>query len=144
MYTLPSQAVRKKILQEAKTIAVVGLSDNPERDSHMVAKALQESGYRIIPVNPKLEKPVLGEKPYASLEDIPEPVDIVDVFRRSEHTPEIAKQAAGINAKVLWLQEGVYNEEAYQIASEKGMTVIMDHCIKVDHAILIGKKSELS
>lgn len=141
MYTLPDKEVRKRILEEAKTIAVVGLSKNPERPSHMIAKALQENGYRIIPVNPVLTEPVLGEQPYASLKDIPEPVDIVDVFRRSEHTPEIAKEAVEIKADVLWLQEGVYNEDAYTYAKEHGLTVIMDHCIKVDHALLIGKRS---
>lgn len=141
MYTLPDQQTRKRILEEANTIAVVGLSDNPERTSYMIAEALQQNGYRIIPVNPMLTEPVLGEKPYASLADIPEPVDIVDVFRRSEHTPEIAKEAAAIKAKVLWLQQGIYNEEAYKYASDGGLTVIMDLCIKVDHALLVGRKS---
>lgn len=142
MYTLPDKEVRKRILEEAKTIAVVGLSANPERTSHMIAKALQQNGYRIIPVNPMLTEPVLGVQPYASLEDIPETVDIVDVFRRSEYTPEIAKQAVKIKAKVLWLQEGVYNEEAYEYASKHGLTVIMDHCIKVDHALLVKKGAQ--
>lgn len=141
MYTLPSEDVRRSILEESETIAVVGLSANPERDSHMVSKALQESGYRIIPVNPTLTEPVLGEKPYPSLKAIPEAVDIVDVFRRSEFTPEIAKEAVAIGAKVLWLQQGVYHEDAYRYANEHGLTVIMDHCIKVDHALLIGKRT---
>lgn len=140
MYTLPDKEVRKSILEEAKTIAVVGLSDNPERTSHMIAKAMQQNGYRIIPVNPTLTDPVLGEKPYATLEEIPEAVDIVNVFRRSEYTPEIAKQAVAINAKVLWLQQGVFNNEAYEYASNHGLTVIMDHCIKVDHALLLGNR----
>lgn len=142
MYTLPDKETRKRILEEAETIAVVGLSPNPQRTSHMIARAMQQAGYRIIPVNPKLTETVLGEKPYASLADIPESVDIVDVFRRSEYTPEIAKEAAAIKAKVLWLQQGVYNEEAYRIASEAGLTVIMDLCIKVDHAILLGNRSK--
>lgn len=140
MYALPDNATRKRILEDARTIAVVGLSNNPERTSHMVSHAMQQAGYRIIPVNPTLTEPVLGEDPYASLLDIPNhvQVDIVDVFRRSEFTPEIAKQAAAIQAKVLWLQQGVYNEEAYQIAKDGGLTVIMDHCIKVDHALLLN------
>lgn len=140
MYTLPDKETRRKILAEAKTIAVVGLSANPDRPSHEVSQAMQQSGYRIIPVNPTLKEPILGEKPYAALEDIEEEVDIVDVFRRSEHTPEIAKSAASIRADTLWLQQGVYNEEAAQYAEEHGMTVIMDHCIKVDHALLIGNR----
>ncbi|WP_054948711.1 CoA-binding protein [Numidum massiliense] len=140
MYTLPSNEQRKRILEEAQTIAVVGLSNRPERTSYMIAQAMQQNGYRIIPVNPVLKEPVLGEEPYASLTDIEEPVDLVNVFRRSEYTPEIATQAVEIKAKVLWLQQGVFNEEAARIAREGGLAVVMDQCIKVDHALFIGKK----
>lgn len=128
----------KKILSEAKTIAVVGLSDNPERTSHMVSKAMQDEGYRIIPVNPKVDE-VLGEKSYASLLDIPEKVDIVNVFRRSEFTVPIAEEAVKINAGTFWLQQGIINEEAGRIASEGGLNVIMDRCIKVEQAITRAK-----
>lgn len=133
----PSEERIREILEKAGNIAVVGLSDNPERTSHQVAKAMQERHYRIIPVNPTAEgKRILGERCYASLKDIPEPVDIVNVFRRSEYTPEIAREAARIGAKVLWLQQGIVNEEAARIAEEAGMTVIMDQCIKVSDALL--------
>lgn len=136
----PPDEVRRRLLEEAKTIAVVGLSDNPERTSHQVAAALQAAGYRIIPVNPNVTE-VLGEKAVASLSEIAEPVDIVDVFRRSEHTVPVAEEAVKIGAKALWLQEGVYNEEAARIAQEGGLVVVMDRCIKVDHALLVkGRK----
>ena len=132
----PSRDEIKQILEDAVTIAVVGLSDNPERTSYMVSAAMQAKGYRIVPVNPNAEQ-VLGEKSYPSLTDIPFPVDIVDVFRRSEHTPPIAEEAAAIGAKVLWLQQGVISEEAAAIAAQAGLNVIMDRCIKVEDAILL-------
>lgn len=132
----PPDDVRRRLLEEAKTIAVVGLSDNPERTSHQIAAALQAAGYRIIPVNPNVTE-VLGERAVASLTEIAEPVDIVNVFRRSEHTVPVAKEAVKIGAKALWLQEGVYNEEAARIAQEGGLVVVMDRCIKVDHALLV-------
>ncbi|WP_047155205.1 CoA-binding protein [Aneurinibacillus tyrosinisolvens] len=134
----PSNDKRRTILEEAKTIAVVGLSDNPERTSNMVAQALQNNGYRIIPVNPTIQE-ALGEKAYASLTEITEPVDIVNVFRRSETVVPVAEEAAKIGAKTLWLQLGIYNEEAAKIAQDKGMNVIMDNCIKVDHALLVRR-----
>ncbi|GAB6935938.1 MAG: CoA-binding protein [Bacillota bacterium] len=132
----PPDDVRRRLLEEAKTIAVVGLSDNPERTSHQIAAALQAAGYRIIPVNPNVTE-VLGERAVASLTEIAEPVDIVNVFRRSEHTVPVAEEAVKIGAKALWLQEGVYNEEAARIAQEGGLVVVMDRCIKVDHALLV-------
>jgi predicted CoA-binding protein len=137
----PPREEIKRILQQAGTIAVVGLSDNPAKTSHMVSAAMQKKGYRIIPVNPNADT-VLGEKSYASLKDIPEPVDIVDVFRRPEFTPPIAEEAVAIGAKVLWLQLGIVNEEAADIAAKGGLTVIMDRCIKVEDSILLpeGKK----
>lgn len=134
-YRHPSNEQIKEILEKAGNIAVVGLSENPEKTSHMVAKAMQARGYRIIPVNPTGDV-ILGETCYPTLSDIPEPVDIVNVFRRPEHTPEIAKAAVSIGAKTLWLQQGIYNEETADIAAAGGLTVIMDRCIKVDDALL--------
>jgi predicted CoA-binding protein len=134
----PNRDEIKQLLVESKIIAVVGLSDNPDRTSYMIAEAMQKSGYRIIPVNPNAEQ-ILGEKSYASLTDIPEQIDIVNVFRRSEFIVPIAEEAVKIKAKVLWLQQGVYNEEAASLASEQGLSVIMDRCIKVEHAILVPK-----
>lgn len=135
----PSREEIKKILETKRRIAVVGLSDNPERTSHQVAKAMQEAGYEIIPVNPKI-KEALGVKAVGSLKEIEGHVDIVNVFRRSEFLPDIAREAVEIGADVLWAQLGVVNEEAYEYAKSHGMTVIMDRCIKVEHAILIGKR----
>ncbi|WP_068785059.1 CoA-binding protein [Paenibacillus phocaensis] len=137
----PSREEIKEILLSAGNIAVVGLSDKTDRTSYMVAQALQQNGYRIIPVNPMVSGEILGEKVYPSLSDIPEPVDIVNVFRRSEQTPPVAEEAVKIGARVLWLQLGIVSEEAYEIASKGGLTVIMDRCIKVEDSILIGKRS---
>src|SRR5665647_3771534 len=118
----PTREEIKQILEKTKIIAVVGLSDNPERTSYMVSEAMQNKGYRIIPVNPNAEV-ILGEKCYASLAEIPEQIDIVNVFRRSEFIVPIAEEAIQVKAKVLWLQLGVFNEEAASLASEQGMTV---------------------
>lgn len=139
MFTNPPAEVRKKLLTEAKNIAVVGLSDKPERTSYLIAQAMQQAGYRIFPVNPMLKTDVLGEKPYASLKEIDEPIDIVNVFRRSEFVLPIAEEAVEIGAKALWLQQGVYHEQAADYAIKHGLTVVMDLCIKVDHAIQMGK-----
>ncbi|RCX23021.1 putative CoA-binding protein [Fontibacillus phaseoli] len=136
----PSREEIKEILLKAGNIAVVGLSDKTDRTSYMVSQALQNNGYRIIPVNPSVSGEILGEKVYGSLKDIPEPVDIVNVFRRSEYTPEVAREAVEIGARVLWLQLGIISDEAYEIASQGGLTVIMDRCIKVEDSILIGKR----
>lgn len=125
----------RKILQEARTIAVVGLSSNPDRSSHGVARYLQKHGYRIIPVNPN-ESEVLGEKAYARLEDIPVPVDVVDVFRRAEHTPAIVKSASSIGAKAVWLQQGIVNEESRQLAEKAGLSYIEDACMAVAHRLM--------
>ncbi len=129
----------KRLLEGSRNVAVVGLSDRPYRTSYEVASALQGYGYRIFPVNPNLTGPVLGEEPYATVSEIPEPVDIVDVFRRSELTPPVARDAVAAGAKVLWLQLGVINEEAARYAEEHGLTVVMDRCLKVDHALLVGR-----
>lgn len=134
----PSNDVIREILESAKTIAVVGLSDNPERTSYQIAKIMQEVGYLIIPVNPTVDE-VLGEKSYDSLLDIKEPIDIINIFRRPEFLPEIAKEAQETDCKVFWAQQGITNEEAYDYLTEKGFTVIMDLCIKVAHAVLVKK-----
>ncbi|MUT66771.1 CoA-binding protein [Paenibacillus sp. NEAU-GSW1] len=132
----PSREQIKVLLQGSETIAVVGLSEKPDRVSYMVSEAMQAKGYRIIPVNPNAET-ILGEKSYSSLADIPEKVDIVNVFRRPEHTPPVAVEAVAIGAKTLWLQLGIANDETARIASEGGLNVIMDRCIKVEDSILL-------
>ena len=119
-------------MRGAKTIAVVGLSSNPMRPSHGVAEYLKAAGYRIIPVNPN-ETEVLGEKAYARLEDVPEPVDIVDVFRRAEEVPAVAESAIGIGAKVLWMQLGIENDGAAEKARAAGLVVVEDACLLVEH-----------
>ncbi|MDO7487240.1 CoA-binding protein [Peribacillus sp. NPDC096622] len=130
----PSREEMGKMLKKSKRIAVVGLSNNPERTSYMVSKAMQDSGYEIIPVNPAVSE-VLGVKAVKALKDIEGHVDIVNVFRRSEFLPEIAKEFAEIDADIFWAQLGVENEEAYNFLKEKGYTVIMNRCIKVEHAL---------
>ncbi|HEV2102956.1 MAG TPA: CoA-binding protein [Candidatus Acidoferrum sp.] len=127
-----SSDVVTQILRGSKTIAVVGLSSNPMRASHEVAAYLKSAGYRIIPVNPN-ETEVLGEKAYARLEDVPEPVDIVDVFRRAEEVPAVAESAIGIKAKVLWMQLGIENAEAAERARAAGLVVVEDACLLVEH-----------
>ena len=126
-----------ELLRTARTIAVVGLSPDRTRPSNGIARYLQRSGYRVIPVNPTQQE-VLGEKCYPNLAAIPEPIDIVDIFRRSEFVPDIAAEAIAIGAKGLWMQLGVFNEEAAQHASEAGMIVIQDKCIMVEHMRLLG------
>lgn len=120
------------ILKSSKTIAVVGLSSKRYRPSYGVTEYMQRNGYRIIPVNP-LEREVLGEKAYAKLDDVREPVDIVDIFRRSEFVPEIVEAAIRIGAKCVWMQEDVVHEEAAARAQAAGLTVIMDRCILKEH-----------
>jgi predicted CoA-binding protein len=120
-----------EVLRASKTIAVVGLSANPARPSHEVAAYLQRVGYRIIPVNPK-EKEVLGERAYARLEDVPEQVDIVDIFRRAEEVGAVVESAIGIGAKVVWMQLGVENEVAAEKARGRGLIVIEDACLLVE------------
>jgi predicted CoA-binding protein len=126
----PEERALRSMLGEAKVVAVVGISSKPWRPSHEVASYLQQHGYRIVPVNPN-EQEVLGEQVYASLPDIPKEihVDVVDVFRRAEHTPEVARDAVAIGARMLWLQEGIVSDEAARIASEGGLEVIMGVCI---------------
>ncbi|MBB6447401.1 CoA-binding protein [Bacillus benzoevorans] len=130
----PTRDEIREILKKAKRIAVVGLSDNPDRTSYMVSKAMQDAGYEIIPVNPTAET-ILGVKAVSSLKEIDGHVDIVNVFRRSEFLPEVAREFAEIDADIFWAQQGLENEEAYQFLKEKGYTVVMDRCIKVEHAM---------
>jgi len=132
----PSNERLKEVLETAETIAVVGLSDNPERPSFQIAKAMQENGYKIIPVNPVVDH-VLGEKAYPALTDVDEKIDIINVFRRPEHLPEIAKEAEKTNCRIFWAQQGVINEDAYHYLQERGFTVMMDLCIKVVHSVLV-------
>ena len=136
MHKNPGRQEIRDLLDRTRTVAVVGLSDRPYRTSHAIAAALQGYGYKIFPVNPKLKGPVLGEAPYESVAGIPTTVDIVDVFRRSEKVMPVARDAVAAGAKVLWLQSGVINEEAASYATEHGLTVVMDRCIKVDYASL--------
>lgn len=135
-WTNPEREEIATILTEAKTIAVVGMSDNPERTSYQISKAMQQSGYKIIPVNPTVDT-VLGEKAYHSLTDITEQIDIINVFRRPEFLPAIAEEAIETNCRVFWAQQGIVNEEAYHLLKEHDFTVMMDLCIKVLHSILV-------
>jgi len=137
MHENPDRKEIRELLARARSVAVVGLSDRPYRTSHAIAAALQDFGYEIFPVNPNLMDPVLGEEPYGCVADIPTPVDIVDVFRRSEKVMPVAKDAVAAGARVLWLQSGIINEEAAAYATEHGLTVVMDRCIKVDYASLV-------
>jgi len=130
----PTRTEIGEVLKKSKTIAVVGLSDKPERTSYMVSKAMQDAGYRIIPVNPTVDE-VLGEKAVPSLADIKEHVDIVNVFRRSEFLMGVAKEFVEIDADVFWAQLGVQDEDTYKLLKEKDYTVIMDRCIKVEHVM---------
>lgn len=132
----PDDDTIRELLMQAKTIAVVGCSPKPDRTSHQIAAFLIEHGYEIYPVHPKAET-ILGRKVYPSLAAIPVPIDIVDVFRKPEYTPEIARQAVAIGAKVLWLQQGIVNEQAWQIAHDAGLICIMDRCIAVMHRLLL-------
>lgn len=127
----------RRVLRQSRTIAVVGLSADWFRPSYFAAKYMQGHGYRIIPVNPKYPE-ILGEKSYPNLAAIPEPVDIVDVFRKPADATAIAEEAVAIGAKTLWLQIGVINEEARKIAENSGLTVIMDRCVKIEYARLFG------
>jgi uncharacterized protein len=131
-FTYPSADVILELLKKYKTIAVVGLSSNPMRPSFGVTEYMQGEGYRIIPVNPN-EKEVLGEKSYARLEDVPEKIDIVNIFRRAEDVPPVVESAIRVGAKVVWMQQGIENEEAAEKARAAGLVVIEDACILVEH-----------
>lgn len=120
------------ILKGFRTFAVVGLSPRPHRDSHIVARFLQEHGYRVIPVHPGVES-ILGEKCYDSLRDVPEPVEVVDIFRRSEAVPPVVEEAVDIGARVIWMQLGVVHREAAERARRAGLLVVMDHCPVIEY-----------
>ena len=128
----------QRVLHNAKTIAIVGLSKNPLRASYFVGFYLRRHGYRVIPVNPR-EREIFGERSFNSLADVPVPVDVVNVFRAPEALPGIAKEAVGIGATSLWCQFSVINEEGGRIAEAGGLSVIMDRCIKVEHARYVGR-----
>jgi predicted CoA-binding protein len=128
----------QRVLNQARTIAVVGLSGNALRPSNFVGYYLTRHGYQVIPVNPR-ESEILGEKSYPALTDVPVPVDVVNVFRAPDALPAIARDAVAIGASTLWCQFGVINAEGAQIAEDAGLTVIMDRCIKVEHARYLGR-----
>ena len=128
----PSPDEIRQILADTKVIAVVGLSDNPARPSFEVASYLQQHGYRILPINPNVSQ-VLGELAYARLTDAPKPIDVVEIFRRSEAVPEIIEQAIAIGARVIWMQDGVVHEAAAASARQAGLQVVMDRCMLRDH-----------
>ena len=128
---------KRQILEQVETIAVVGLSSRETRPGYYVPAYMQSVGYRIIPVNPHLDE-ALGEKAYPDLRSVPDPVDMVVIFRRSEDVPPVVQEAIEIGAKVVWMQLGIANEQAAQAAREAGLQVVMDSCVKVDHQRLIG------
>ena len=125
-----------KIYEETKTIAVVGASANEDKPAHTIPRYLKRQGYRVIPVNPRGGE-IIGEKVFERLTDIEEPIDVVDVFRPSDETPDVARDAVKVGAKVLWLQEGISSEESEQIASDAGLKVVMDTCMGATHHRLI-------
>jgi predicted CoA-binding protein len=127
----------RRILTRARTLAVVGLSANWNRPSNFAAKYMQDHGYRVIPVNPTYTE-VLGERSYPDLASIPGPVDVVDCFRRPSEMVPLARAAVAIGAKVLWMQLGLRNDEAARIATDAGLDVVMDRCVKIEHARLMG------
>ena len=139
----PLSAAVRRILAESRTVAVVGLSPKPERPSWMVARYLQEAGHRIIPVNPSCAE-VLGETCYPDLRSVPVPIDIVDIFRRSEEVEPIVQDAIAVGAKLVWMQQGVVNEAAAKIAEEAGLHVVMDRCLKIELERLRGSLSRCS
>ena len=136
--TYQRPVVIQRLLANAKTVAIVGLSGNPLRASHFVGLYLERRGYRIIPVNPR-EPQILGKRSYASLREVPEHVDIVNVFRAPDALPDIAREAVAISAGSLWCQFNVINEEGARIAEQGGLAVVMDRCIKVEHARYAGR-----
>lgn len=128
---------RLRILQQSRTVAMVGLSANPFRPSHFVAIYLLSEGYNVVPVNPR-EQEILGRRCYPSLKEVPEPVDVVDIFRDPKAVPPLVDDAIAIGAKVVWMQLGVINDEAAARAREAGLEVVMDACMKIEHARFFG------
>jgi uncharacterized protein len=136
MYINPSHEKIRDFLRQAKTIAVVGLSDNPERTSYQVSAYMQKQGYRIIPVNPRITSS-LGEKAYPDLQSVTVPIDIVNIFRRSEEVAGIVQAAIQVGAKAVWAQQGVRDDEAAREAVKHGLFTVMDQCIAVAHSVLV-------
>jgi uncharacterized protein len=134
-----SDQTMKDILLSTKTIASVGLSSNTEKESYWIASYLKEQGYHVIPVNPTATE-IFGEKAYPDLESVPEKIDVVQVFRKPEDVPPIVDDAIKVGAKVVWMQEGIVNEEAAQKAREAGLQVVMDACMRATHRRLIGER----
>jgi uncharacterized protein len=133
----------RQLLLDTKTIAVVGLSANPDRPSNQVAWYLHHQGYRLFGVNPRCSEPeVFGVPMFPSLDQVPEPIDLVDVFRRPEHTPEVASEAVAVGTRALWLQLGIASPEARAIATEAGLSYVEDRCLKVEHARLLGRSAK--
>jgi predicted CoA-binding protein len=132
----------EKVLTKYRTVAVVGASPNPERPSHRVADFLKKEGFRVIPVTPNADK-VVGEKAYPDLASIPVPVEVVDIFRRSEDVPPIVDQAIAIGAQAVWMQEGIVNKEAAARARKAGLTVVMDHCMRKELLKKLGREKEI-
>ena len=131
----------RQLLLDTKTIAVVGLSANPDRPSNQVAWYLHHQGYRLFGVNPKCPAPeVFGVPLFPSLDQVPDAIDIVDVFRRAEHTPDVARAAVAAGARALWLQMGIRSPEARAIAEDAGLPYVEDRCLKVEHARLVGRQ----
>jgi hypothetical protein len=132
MTTLKQDDEIRELLEESKVVAVIGHSDKPFRTSYQIAKYMQRAGYRIYPVNPMVDQ-IDGEKSYASLADVPEPIDIVDVFRRSEHLDQIVADSIDVGAKSVWTQLGVVDPKAEERANKSEMPIVIDRCIKVEH-----------
>ena len=126
----------EQVLRSMRTIAVVGASDRPDRPSHGVATYLQRAGFRVFAVNPKLSGELFGNPVYAALEDVPEPIDVVDVFRRPEDVPPVVESAIRVGAKAIWLQLGITNANAEARARDAGLSVVANRCLKVEHARL--------
>jgi uncharacterized protein len=131
----PDEAVASEILRSAKTVAVVGISEKPDRDSHRVAKYLKEHGYQIIPVNPKCQE-VLGEPCYADLKSIPVHIDVVDIFRAVDAIPGVVEEAIAVGAGSVWMQLGLSHDDAAEKARRAGLSVVMNRCMKIDHVHL--------
>ncbi|WP_417912841.1 CoA-binding protein [Candidatus Electronema sp. TJ] len=132
-----------RLLRESRSVAVAGLSPKPERPSYQVARYLQEAGYAIIPVNPSCAE-VLGEIAYPDLRSVPTPIDIVDIFRRSEEVEPIVREAIAVGAKLVWMQQGVVNQAAAKLAEEAGLAVVMNRCLKIELEQLRGSLSRCS
>ena len=137
MPTVDDIAGLRRILRNSRTLAVVGLSAQWHRPSYFAAKYVRDHGYRIFPVNPRYDE-VLGQRCYPDLQSVPEPIDIVDCFRKAEEIPAIADAAVAVGAKVLWMQLGIVNDEAAQRASAAGLDVVMNRCVKIEHARILG------